>query len=257
MQIAISTLAALSTVEIEGTHVRITHQLERTLYVKVNTVLEALGGKWNRKAKAHVFPTDARSLLERAITAGEVTTNADLGFFETPLALAKQLVDLAEIEPTHVVLEPSAGAGRLVDEIQSHGAYVVAVEYDDARRAGLNLRRRMTHDWMTCVHVDHVADFMDFDPIEPFDRVVMNPPFCKVGKGDHIDHVRHAFEALVPGGVLVSVLPAGVQFRGDRRHTEFRAWCLEHATLIEPLPDDSFVESGTGVRTCVVKLVRR
>jgi hypothetical protein len=30
-------------------------QLDRKLYVSVNKVLEAIGGKWNRREKAHLF----------------------------------------------------------------------------------------------------------------------------------------------------------------------------------------------------------
>ena len=33
-------------------------QLDRKTYTEVNKVLENMGGKWNRKAKAHVFAED-------------------------------------------------------------------------------------------------------------------------------------------------------------------------------------------------------
>ena len=41
--------------EVDGRHVRITKALDRKLYVEVNSALAAIGGKWVRGAKAHVF----------------------------------------------------------------------------------------------------------------------------------------------------------------------------------------------------------
>jgi hypothetical protein len=63
-------LTVLSTVEIEGHNVRITAQLDRKLYLAVNTVLDRIGSKWNRKAKAHVFdvdPTDCQLVRSRKV----------------------------------------------------------------------------------------------------------------------------------------------------------------------------------------------
>ena len=45
-----------------------------------------------------------------------------------------------------------------------------------------------------------------------FDRVVMNPPFCR---GRDLDHVRHALRFVAPGGRLVAIMSAGVAFRED------------------------------------------
>ena len=83
----------------------------------------------------------------------------------------------------------------------------------------------------------------------------MNPPFCKVGLGDHLDHVQRAYDMLVPDGVLVSVLPASVTFRQDRRYAGFRDWVLANGE-ITPLPANSFKASGTNVNTVVVKMTK-
>ena len=47
-------------------------QLDRAVYNDVNKVLTALGGKWNRKEKGHVFDYDPEEALETAIMTGEV-----------------------------------------------------------------------------------------------------------------------------------------------------------------------------------------
>lgn len=246
MRIDPEVLALLSMLEYASdTSVKITEQLDRATYARVNKVLDALGGKWSRSAKAHVFGSDARARIDHAITTGEVETGQDVGHFPTPAPLAARLVELADVRRHHHVLEPSAGTGRIVDAIVDVGAVAYAIERDPERRAALYGRCRVPAD---------VSDFLDFSGSGvAFDRVVMNPPFCRVGRGDHLDHVRHAFGMLVEGGILVSVLPSSVTFRRDRRYSDFRAWC-EARGEIEPLPSGSFKASGTGVETVVVRL---
>lgn len=230
-------------------------QMDRKVYKQVDAALQALGGKWSRKLAAHVFedlddPALIATRIDAAIALGAVTTNADLGFFATPAPLARELAAMAEIDRTCSVLEPSAGAGHLYREICKYNpAFVALVERDHDRRQQL-LRLQRDQDEV-CGH----DDFLDFVESEPYDRVVMNPPFYKVGRGDHLDHVRHAYGMLGPGGILVAVLPAGVLFRGDKRHKQFRATFGDLGSIKE-LPEGSFKASGTDVRTCVLRVRR-
>lgn len=256
MRIDPNTLAVLSDLEVEGARVRIATQLDRGTYTKVNKVLEAIGGKWSRKDKAHVFGSDAQPRLDLVMTTGQVETGQDVGWFPTPAALAKKLVKLAAVKPGDYVLEPSAGEGAIVLAIQDAGGRVTAIEHDPNRSIKLLESVLKTRDYLAAAR-----DFLDYLPgrdeetgdLVLFDRAVMNPPFCKVGKGDHLDHVRYAFSMLRPAGVLVSVLPSSIEFRRDRRYAEFRAWVEEHGT-IDALPAGSFKDSGTGVNTCVVRM---
>lgn len=240
-----------------GKELTIQQTLDRKQYVALNAVLEAIGGKWNKKAKAHIFGSDALELVEDVLLTGEITSlKKDLAFFPTPKELAVKLVDLAEVRDGCVVLEPSAGSGRLVDAALAKGPRVVvfACERDPEMRAKLLLER--SGCWLL-----ESDDFMDCVP-EPMDRVVMNPPFKKVGKGDHLDHVRHAALWLKPKGVLAAILPSSVSFRQDKRHKLFREWILGsddlfHEGEIISLPADSFKESGTGVNVVVVVKKRK
>ncbi len=242
-------LAVLSTLDYpKANQALITEALDRPLYLRVDKALRALGGTWSRGAKVHVFSGYARDDIEAAITSEEVTTDQDLGHFPTPAPLARELVTRAQVRAGQWALEPSAGAGDLAAALIAAGARVTAIERDPIRRQALRLR-------LPAATVLEHDDFLAYQPWKTgesgrrsFDRVVMNPPFRKIGSGDHLDHAYHAYRLLAPGGILVCVLPASVLFRRDRRYREFHGWASEVGELAE-LPDGSFRDSGTNVRT--------
>lgn len=221
-------------------------QLDRKLYVAVNEVLAALGGKWSRSKRGHVFADAPDERIESALATGCYDDPKTLSFYSTPPKLAEQLVEWAAITPGHVCLEPSAGEGALAREMLKKAADVVCIEVDERRAAGL----ARVFDRVSC------ADFLETAPLfygRHFDRIVMNPPFSTPGhpRAD-IDHVEHALDFLQPGGRLVSVMSAGILFRSDRRTVAFREAIDERGGSIEPLAAGAFRESGTMVNTCVV-----
>ncbi len=247
-----STLAILSTLEFPAPHkALLVEQVNRTEYSRANSVLVAIGGAWSRQDQAHVWPdgSDARALVDAVITSGRVATIPDLGHFPTPQPLARVLVIWAEVCRGMRVLEPSAGDGAIVREIQDAGATVTAVELNPVRRQNLLLKVLSPYD-----RLEEACDLMTCEPRDaPFDRVVMNPPFLVSGAGDHLDHLRRAYGMLKPGGVLVSVMPSSLTFRRDHRYASVRAWCLERGTIM-PLPSGSFRPSKTSVETVAVRL---
>jgi len=270
MNISPEVLVVLSTVECNGNRAVLIGQLDRKLYVKTNEVLVALGGKWNSKAKAHLFDGDAAERIDQAIVVGEVTTHKDIGFFPTPPALAAELVRMAKVGPGMVCLEPSAGTGNIVMAMYEAGARVVSVvEQDNKMRRGVASRfADSPFSADRCIGLEPAMDFLKFGDnvigVKPggtiavgsfawFDRIVMNPPFC----GEHLDHARHAYKFLKIGGIEVCVLPSSVLFREDKKHTAFRAWVAEIGGTLSPLPSLSFRPSGTDVNTCVLFVEKR
>ena len=168
------------------------------------------------------------------------------GFFPTPRELARRMVSLANIEPTHCVLEPSAGAGHIADSIREAcpDCALTLVEWN----------------WSLCEALQRKgyspeqADFMEWQSGE-FDRVVMNPPF---ERDQDIAHIRHAFDLLADGGRLVAIASAGILF-GNGKRAEFRQWLNEQGAYIEKLPEDTFRRSDrpTGVQTCLIVIDKR
>lgn len=159
-----------------------------------------------------------------------------LSFFETPEALATELVELAQVKPGELVLEPSAGKGAIALALKRAGARVDVCEVEPSR-----------FDYLRGLgFVGTNADFLELKPAPLYDRIVMNPPF---DAGRDIDHVTHALGWLKPGGVLVAVMSAGVEYREDARTEAFRKLVASRVGTIRPLPPLSFASSGTNVNT--------
>lgn len=227
-------------------------KLERDVYVAVNDVLDALGGKWNRAKQGHVFDADPTDDLDRVVLTGQFTrVKVDLQQFDTPAPLAQRIAQRATNGPTTRrlrMLEPSAGMGRIVDALVAIGApleEMVLVEKDPQRAARLGERYGAGG---ALVHCD---DFMTFDTTEAFDAIPMNPPFTR---GQDVEHVQRAFAMLAPGGRLVSVMSAGVTFRQDKHYSGFRTFVVQHGGGIEALPAGTFSESGTDVSAVLVTI---
>ena len=241
MRIDDEVLAVLSAAEATGNNVVLTGQLDRKLYERTNKVLEAAGGKWNKKAKAHVFEAEAAERMDQIILSGMVEVPKDeFNFFPSPPAVVERLMDLADIERGMRVLEPSAGKGAIAYACADLGATVDCYELMEANFVALAGDPKLG--------LVTKADFLTVKPGPIYDRVVMNPPFLKQSD---IKHVLHAHKFLQPDGLLVAVMSAGVEFRTDKRTTAFKQLLEERGGHIEQLPENSFKASGTGVRTVI------
>jgi len=153
--------------------------------------------------------------------------------FPTPPAIARRVVELAEIEPDTRVLEPSAGTGALLDELPfAVDVWAVEIEYNLAKRL------REQYPGHSIVHGDFLKVGRE---LGHFDRIVMNPPF---DHGSDIKHIEYARDLLASGGRLVAICADGPRQRE----------AFAEAELYEPLPEGTFASQGTGVRTAIVVL---
>lgn len=187
---------------------------------------------------------ELRAEAKQRAEVGALAERQIPGFFPTPRGLARLVVERADVRDGCTVLEPSAGAGHLVDAVRAvaPGARLTLVEFSSCLRSHLIGRGETLAG----------ADFLEFEG-GPFDRVVMNPPF---ERGQDAEHVRRAAGMLAPGGRLVAIMSAGPFFRSDRRSRDFRDWLEEIGGIHEPLPDGVFQasERPTGVRTELVEI---
>lgn len=215
--------------------------LDRNTYVKTNKVLEACGGKWNKKSKSHVFPTNAEERLEQILLTGEVEIPKDeFDYFPTPEIVVNRLVEISKPVAGMKFLEPNAGQGAIAIPFKNFGCEITCYELSEKNfnilnELGLNATQ---------------IDFLQVEPEEKFDLIVMNPPFSKQ---QDIKHVLHAYKFLKPNGKLVSVMCSNILWRDNKLTNEFRNFVEENGE-IEKLPEHSFKSSGTLVGTVVVTL---
>jgi SAM-dependent methyltransferase len=244
------TLRVLSSGILEDGIFRITvGQLPRKVYESVNEVLERLGGRWDRKARGHIFQDDPSEALDRVIITGEIGPANEFDFFETPADLARRMVQLAEVLPGQRILEPSAGRGAILRELLVHVQTAVRLpvlmewcEIDPGRQEAC--RFVAGRDPVAADFLSVPTDSWDFC----WNRILMNPPFSR---GRDVEHITHAHKLLAPGGRLVAIASAGVAFRQERRYSDFRDLVAAHGYM-EPLPTGTFKASGTDVNTVLV-----
>jgi predicted RNA methylase len=233
--------AVLAPAVINDNYLTLVGTLDRDLYSRVDKVLKAAGGKWNRSKAAHVFDRDPRTALAGALSGDLVDTKKQLEQFWTPVEVADRLASM--LEPLHGarVLEPSAGSGRLAEAARDRGANVVCCEIDPRLCAELTAKgfEVRSGDFTQMTEAD----------LGLFDAVVMNPPFSK---DQDVKHVLHAWTLLKPGGVLGAIVGPGFTFKERKVYDEFRAIHSSVGEYEAELPAGTFKESGTMVRTVML-----
>ena len=181
--------------------------------------------------------------MRDSLKVGVVVVSAPQ-LFPTPPDTAEYLVAKLHVREHHSVLEPSAGTGNIVRAmLEAQPRDVTAIEIN--AQLAEQLRRQFPSVNVRC------HDFLTGPMYGRFDRIGMNPPFAD---GQDVEHVTHAFGWLADGGRLVAVMSAGTKFRKDKKTKAFRAFVESVGGEIEDLPEDSFKESGTSVRTVLVTL---
>lgn len=242
-------LDILAACTIDGNHVRITSgQLDRQTYQQVNRVLDLMGGKWNRTAKAHVFSESPIDLMDTVLLTGEITDTKKLfQQFFTPRNIVEEMIQRGRPEAGDRILEPSAGSGNIVfrlSEIDTPAA--IAVEIDEKHIPSLRgLAGRVHHgDFLQCSPTPRMGG-ADLSMLGTFDLILMNPPFTR---GQDIAHIKHALKFLKPKGRLVSICANGPRQQVALEALGLWSW--------EALPSGTFAESGTNVNTAmlVIKL---
>lgn len=188
----------------DGRSFYLSFDVSREVRREATGILEALGavsGDGGRRFEFDYNPDDA---LDWLVTAGTMPEVRSHQFYPTPPEFAAEVVRLAQIEPEHSCLEPSAGQGGLAEWLPVDRTQCVelsGLHCSVLRGKGLAVEQ---------------ADFLVWAQTAPlFDRIVMNPPFTG---GQGRNHVEVAAGLVRPGGRLVAILPAsmrGADLLGD------------------------------------------
>lgn len=170
------------------------------------------------------------------------------GFFPTPQALISRMLDLADLEEWHSVLEPSAGKGDILDaiveQLPSIKSNLYAIEANGllARIIELKGYNYEREDFLEMASGKYEVD-----------RIIMNPPY---EKSQDIDHVTHALKMLKPNGRLVALISEGPFFRPFKKDVAFRQLLTDkNAYVSEPIKDafkNAFKSAGINVRIVAI-----
>lgn len=164
-------------------------------------------------------------------------------YFATPEPLGFKMVEWANIRPGERVLEPSGGHGAIARFFpDSTTRHAVEPSYELAGRLALNAPDTKIHQ----------VPFEDFDLVNKFDAIVMNPPFGTAGK-TAMDHLEKAVKHLKDGGRVVALIPQGssMEKRFDKWYEAVEGVFL---TAEIKLPSVTFERAGTTVSARIVIL---
>ncbi len=210
-------------------------------YNEVKTALIKAGAKY--KQNTFVFPDPAQPYIDRLIGGEKVNIKKEFQFFATPDVLADELVFQAQIEPTHKILEPSAGQGAIIKAIQKVFENNQSVDYCETMGVNLTFLQKIKNARPVG------ADFLKFDGLIKYDRIIANPPFSK---NQDIQHIYKMYDCLKKGGRLVSISSKHWQNSNNKTETTFRNWLRDVKADVQEISSGAFKESGTSVASVII-----
>ena len=171
-------------------------------------------------------------------------------YFATPEPIGYKMVEWLGLKPGEKALEPSAGHGaisrwfpenveRTIVEPSAQLAPIAQMNTPDAK----------------VVH----TRFEDFNIVNKFDGIAMNPPYNQpygVGGKTAIEHLQKAFKQLHDGGRVIAIIPEGpaANKRYNKMMDEISSEVVPIADI--HLPAVTFSRAGTKAGTHIVVLDR-
>lgn len=232
-------------------------KLERKTYEEVAKRLEGIGGKWTRKAGGFIFSHNPTELLAQVQGGAEINLKKEFQFFATPPELADYLVELAEIDNTDWVLEPSAGQGAIIEAIRRAAPTCMITAVELMKENFEVLKNKHGGDELLEMHE---LDFFEYKkyvgksvaptvgnavpPKKGFDVIIANPPFSK---NQDIDHVLAMYDVLAYRGRLVSVTSTHWERSLRKKEADFKRFLEQVGAEIYDIEAGTFAESGTQV----------
>lgn len=207
---------------------------------------EDVGGKeYDRAALSPLSDFDRAKSLYFANQKKNAGNKAAEGkdYFATPEPVGFKMVEWAGLNDGDRVLEPSAGHGA-ISRFFSPNTENVIIE-PSGKLAAL---AQMNTDGAKVVN----GNFEDYNVVNKFNAVVMNPPFGVGGK-TAMEHVAKAFKHLRDNGRIIAIVPDGPSMtkRFDQWYGSEEA---ANAYLVGEvlLPGEAFKRAGTGVYTKIL-----
>lgn len=190
------------------------------------------------RAKSFYFSHQKRTAATKAQEGND--------YFATPEPIGYKMVEWLGLKSGEKALEPSAGHGAI------SRWFPETTERTIVEPSGkLMPLAQMNTPGAKAVH----GSFEDFNIINKFDGIAMNPPYGTGGK-TAIEHLQKAFKQLHDGGRVVAIIPEGPA--ADKRYSKMMEEISSEVVPIADihLPAVAFSRAGTKVGTHIVVLDR-
>lgn len=168
------------------------------------------------------------------------------GFFPTPELLIDRMFSMAKVFEGETILEPSAGLGHIAEAIKNR--------YPDNDLQTVEQNLSLSNVLEKKGFKNTCTDFLTLPTDEKkFDVIFMNPPF---EKNQDIEHVKHAFNLLNPGGRLVAIMAGNKHENSNNKKIIDFLQMVEEFGYIQQNEEGSFKSAfnSTNVNTITIYL---
>lgn len=236
-------------------------------YDRLRWVMESYGGRWNERCKGfkfNEFDDEKLKSIKADLSVGfvnlseEKRTREKDAFFPTPVKVVDKMIETANLKPDSIMLESSAGTGRILDEakkiINSVGNFVVIEMNGERQRI---LRDKGYKVDFNGTFEDSLKDSETLKKIKNCDKVVINPPF----KNDSdVKHLLISYMFCADKADVVSILQENSLYYDRQIHRVFKEFLSligKDAYEVVSLPAGSFKDELTTVDTVIFHIKKR
>ena len=238
-----------------------------------------------------VFPDLLGAAYEYMIKNFADSAGKKGGEFYTPSTVVQLMVRIIKPQENMEIYDPTVGSGGML----IHSKQYVEEQGGDGRKLALFGQDDAATVWSICkmnmiMHDIKDADIQHGDTLmEPywqkngsvrqFDRVIANPPFSQnytkndkmkcqnrfvygwapqTGKKADLMFVQHMIASTKPDGMMITVMPHGVLFRGGAEKTIRKGILTDKQDIVQAiisLPPDLFY--GTTIPTCLLVINKK
>lgn len=236
-------------------------------YDRLRWVMESYGGRWNERCKGfkfNEFDDEKLKSIKADLSVGfvnlseEKRTREKDAFFPTPVKVVDEMIRTANLKPDSIMLESSAGTGRILDEakkvINSVDNFVVIEMNSERQRI---LRDKGYKVDFNGTFEDSLKDSETLKKIKNCDKVVINPPF----KNDSdVKHLLISYMFCADNADVVSILQENSLYYDRQIHRVFKEFLSligKDAYEVVSLPAGSFKDELTTVDTVIFHIKKR
>lgn len=236
-------------------------------YDRLRWVMESYGGRWNERCKGfkfNEFDDEKLKSIKADLSVGFVNLSEEKrnrekdAFFPTPVKVVDEMIRTANLKPDSIMLESSAGTGRILDEakkvINSVDNFVVIEMNGERQRI---LRDKGYRVDFNGTFEDSLKDSETLKKLKRCDKVVINPPF----KNDSdVKHLLISYMFCADNADVVSILQENSLYYDRQIHRVFKEFLSligKDAYEVVSLPAGSFKDELTTVDTVIFHIKKR